>query len=577
MSPNHIPDAEPFEVAELNEGASLPLRNAAAQATAMAGLREPNFLHPTSIGFDIISHIRSLLVPAIVAVYSAARGGVWGLGFATLIFGGALVRTLVRYFTLRYCIKGSDFVVTEGLLFRRIRSVPIRRIQNVDLVQNVLHRLLGVAEVRIETASGTEPEATLRVLTHAQIEELRHAIFGGEAEPEVGTNPSSNFVGTNALATAALATSSVVSSQELSGVAAESPAAASSRRLIHHIPVRRLIAAGLASNRGAVLFGILFGLYFQSGFDSEDTAKRLTNKGWWSDLIRPLQPYLPSTDTLAGVVGLVALGLLVVFFCLRIVGIAWYILRFYDHQLTRHGNDLRISCGLFTKVSATIPRQRIQFISVHRTLFMRWMKLAAIRIETAGGSGGENENAASTVSRRWFLPVVAESDIARLLGELRPGNAWDESQFVWHAVSPLTARRLMRVSFLVSALLSAVGIWLWFPWGAAGGLVTLPLLSYLAIKKSRAMRYARTDWGVAYRSGLLTRKLSFAFYDRMQTISFNQTPFDRRWNMAAISVDTAAAGPADHLIDVPYLDAAFAAEQFRELQSLAARHRPSWG
>jgi putative membrane protein len=108
-------------------------------------------------------------------------------------------------------------------------------------------------------------------------------------------------------------------------------------------------------------------------------------------------------------------------------------------------------------------------------------------------------------------------------------------------------------------------------------LVTLPLLSLLAMKKSQAMRYARTDWGVAYRSGLWTRKLSFAFYDRMQTISFNQSPFDRRWNMAGISVDTAAAGPADHLVDVAYLDAAFAQQQFRELQSMAARHRPSWG
>ncbi len=548
-----------------------------SHSNAMADLHEPKFLHPSSILFDVLSHIRSFLVPAIVAVYSAASGGIWGLGIAALIFGSSLLHTLVRYFTLRYCIKGSDFVVTEGLLFRRVRSVPIRRIQNVDLLQNVLHRIFGVAEVRIETASGTEAEATLRVLTHTQIEELRHAIFGSEAdvsavEPVVSDTENDR-------------------SQPLAQVESknttvnDSHSASATRRLIHHIPLRRLIAAGLASNRGAVLFGILFGLYFQSGFDNQfrdgfdgrEAADQLTNAGWWNSMVVPVLDLLPSTDTVAGITTLVIIGLLFVFVTLRIVGIAWYILRFYDHQLTRQGNDLRISCGLFTKVSATIPRQRIQFISIHRTLFMRWMKLASIRIETAGGSATESENAASTVSRRWFLPVVAENDIVRLLNELRPGNAWDESQFVWHSVSPLTARRLMRVGIVASLLISGVGMWLWFPWGGAAGLITLPVLSYLAIKKSRAMRYARTDWGVAYRSGVLTRKLSFAFYDRMQTISFNQSPFDRRWNMATVSVDTAAAGPADHAIDVAYLDVDFATEQFRELQGKAALHRPSWG
>ena len=55
--------------------------------------------------------------------------------------------------------------------------MPVDRIQNVDLVQNPLHRMLRVAEVRVETASGTEPEATLRVLSMADVAKLRSEIF----------------------------------------------------------------------------------------------------------------------------------------------------------------------------------------------------------------------------------------------------------------------------------------------------------------------------------------------------------------------------------------------------------------
>ena len=114
------------------------------------------------------------------------------------------------------------------------------------------------------------------------------------------------------------------------------------------------------------------------------------------------------------------------------------------------------------------------------------------------------------------------------------------------------------------------------PWGWLAGPVAFPLLWLLIKKKSRSRKYARTDWGIAYQSGWLTRKLSFAFYDRIQALQVSQSPFDRRWKMASLSIDTAAAGPADHTIDIEYLDEEFAFSQFSELQQHAASHQPSW-
>ena len=206
------------------------------------------------------------------------------------------------------------------------------------------------------------------------------------------------------------------------------------------------------------------------------------------------------------------------------------------------------------------------------------MRLASIRIETAGGSGNENENAASTVSRRWFLPVVSQSHISTILEELRPGMQWADAapKLVWHGVSPQTEKRLSRIAFLWCVLISGVGLALTRPWGAVGGLVFLPILLFLVRRQSRARRYGRTDWGIAYRSGLLTRKLSFAFYDRIQAIEVQQTPFDRRWKMAQLHVDTAASGPAEHTIDISYLVDEFAFGQFDEIQQSAAQHQPTW-
>ena len=91
------------------------------------------------------------------------------------------------------------------------------------------------------------------------------------------------------------------------------------------------------------------------------------------------------------------------------------------------------------------------------------------------------------------------------------------------------------------------------------------------------MRYARTDDGVVFRSGILTRKTSMTFYEKIQTLGVDQNLFDRRWKMARLSVDTAAAGPAEHRIDIPLLDQSFAWEELEELRNRSSRHEPSFG
>jgi putative membrane protein len=106
------------------------------------------------------------------------------------------------------------------------------------------------------------------------------------------------------------------------------------------------------------------------------------------------------------------------------------------------------------------------------------------------------------------------------------------------------------------------------------GLLFIPAMAGWAIKKGSSHSYARTDFGLAYRSGLLTRKLSLTFFERIQSVSFNQSPFDRRWRMASLTVDTAAAGPAEHRISIPYLEAAFAMAEFDALRQLIASGNP---
>ena len=67
------------------------------------------------------------------------------------------------------------------------------------------------------------------------------------------------------------------------------------------------------------------------------------------------------------------------------------------------------------------------------------------------------------------------------------------------------------------------------------------------------------------------------FFDKVQTARFNQSPFDRRWKQARLVVDTAAAGPAEHVISIPYLDAGFADLEFQNISAIATTMQPDFG
>ena len=146
----------------------------------------------------------------------------------------------------------------------------------------------------------------------------------------------------------------------------------------------------------------------------------------------------------------------------------------------------------------------------------------------------------------------------------------DMEGYQWIPLAKRAQSRFIRIACVVSCVLVAAA-YLAFGWKLAiAALIAFPVLILYAIRKSQSVKYARTDFGVVYRSGVLAKKTSFSFFEKIQAASWRQTPFDRRWKMATLSVDTAAAGPAEHVIDIKYLDQEIAKEEYEQIVELAA-------
>src|SRR5207342_1316069 len=130
----------------------------AAQATAHVADRR---LHPWSWVFVLLQQMKQYVIPLVAAFFFGGdRNELWpliGVGVLALV-------SVWRHFTYRYGFSDEALIVRSGVLERSVRVIPFARIHNVALQQSLLHRMFGVAEVRLESAGGQKPEAEMRVL-----------------------------------------------------------------------------------------------------------------------------------------------------------------------------------------------------------------------------------------------------------------------------------------------------------------------------------------------------------------------------------------------------------------------------
>lgn len=498
------------------------------------GEPETRRLHPSSLLFTVGAQAKNFLLPGIVVLVLALQGGRGEL-WIMLLFIPAVVAALFQYWSYRYRFDRDELVVRQGIVFRNERHIPYARIQNIDLVQNPLHRLFRVAEVRLETAGGQKPEAVMRVLSLDAVQRMRARVFvdGRERDPTTQAAPA--------------------------GAAATSAGA-----VLHEMGGRDVFLFGLISNKGMVVVAAAIGAAWQLDlFDK-----------WMSSLSREsIERYghlLPRENPL--VTGLLVLAVVVALLAfMRFLSVVWAAAKFHGFRLARRGEDLRAEYGLLPHVTKTIPRHRIQLLSTAAGFLHRRCGRVAVQVETAG-STGEQEGASA--DRLWLAPLIRVQNVATLVHEALPEIDLDRVQ--WQPVSARARGRRFRLALYLSVLVTGLAVLGLGIWGLMSLLILVPLAWLSAKLYVEHTAYALVPGAVFFRSGWWNRRLSVARFSKIQSLERSESPFDRRHRMASLRVDTAGATRVGHAIDIPYLDAGVATRLMGELYDAAGRTAFRW-
>ncbi|MEU7871661.1 PH domain-containing protein [Dactylosporangium sp. NPDC049140] len=127
--------------------------------------------------------VRGAKLVALAAVAVSWRGlsdlGLlhWLIAMTVILIGAVLVSAVVWAVT-GFEVVGRELRVHEGLLSRRVRTIPLERVQAIDVVRPALARVFGLAELRLEVIGGGKTEAPLAYLTVAGATELRASLLG---------------------------------------------------------------------------------------------------------------------------------------------------------------------------------------------------------------------------------------------------------------------------------------------------------------------------------------------------------------------------------------------------------------
>ncbi len=442
-----------------------------------------------------------------------------------LLIVPSVLAAFARYFSFRLRYDDAELVIRSGILFRNERHVPYHRIQNLDAVQNVVHRALRVIEVRIDTGASKEPEATISVLPEAAFADMRRRVFAGR----VPASPDMAAEAATATATA-----------EQTG------------QTLLRLPVRELLLCGFLENRGLVLVAALYGLLWEVGLLGSLWNRIFESGGYAPGMVQNMMRTIAAGNRLPlAEMAVIASGVAVLLLLVRGLSMLWAVVRLYGFRLSRVGDDLRSEFGLTTRVSATIPIRRLQSVTIREPLLYRLFGRARVRVETAGGGGAQPGGQEKGPQREALAPIIRAGDVQALVAQLVPDV--DLARFDWQPPHPRAFRRAVKPALVIALLISA-GSAAILQWRA---LYAAPLIAgwlvFVTYKQIRRLAWAATDDVVVFRSGWLGRSVTIVPVARIQAVRRIETPFDRRTGMGRVRVDTAGAGPVSHRVDIPYL------------------------
>ncbi len=477
-------------------------------------------LHGAAIGvwlLDTGKILQALIIPLVFGSGAAGLREGDDTGFAVgaiayifigLVLANALLSPIFRYRRFRYRFDGGTLVIHGGGLFNKWRRViPLDKVQSVDVVQKLRHKLFGVVELNVEVVGGNQTEGSLAALAPEEAERIRSILLKKKEVPP---------------------------GEEQAPVDEALPFA--------RLGVKELLVAGITGGRVAVTALLLSQLMeiLPARFDIGDAVERLVSD---SSADRGI-------DLLILFIALSVLGFFIVALAISLVVTVF---TYWDFTIKHKDDRLVVTRGLLSAREAIIPLHRVQAIKMQENPIRRVLGYASLSVVVAGYSSNQNKQSQVTTM---LLPIGKKADAVRIAGEVLGSD--DIGDVVHLEPAPMRAIsiRIFDALVLTAALTIVSKVFFQNLYGLWSALVFLPV----AYGSYRALGHTVKRNHLVTRSGFLVRTTTVAPIKNIQQLEVRSSIFLRPIKLSNL-VAWVPKGSAKAL----YMDSARASERFHAL------------
>lgn len=485
-------------------------------------------LHPLTLIYRGITNIPGLLLPLYFVFFNQDQSEFFYLGIAALYGILVLPMLVLNWYYFNFWISPRELIIHQGIIAKKQRNIPMERIQNIEIHQNFLQRLLGIAKVTADTAGGTMSEASLEFVSYKDAEDIRQIIRSYQKDIEE-KKETINEASTD---------DSVDNIEECE------KESSSKHGIIFKMSLLEIAIYGMLRFRPLVLIGMFMLYQYFFSFNPESIFLQLEQSEDLKSIF--------DADGLTIVLYLL-LGIFITMLGSWLADILLTINQFYGFTLSYEDNKLLSEYGLLGKRKGIIPLKKLQSLVMKSNVITRKFKLYSLDMQTAGL--GKRDNTAESA-----LPLAKFDRVISLVKDIN-GFVFPEK---FENVSRKTIRRAL-IRYFIMILSFSIFAYFIVP-SALWLLLLTPLLYLAALLRYQYRGYSFNDSYIVIKQGFIYQRIFFIPIEKIQTLNLSANFFQRRLGLASLNIDTAATSS---LTDASIID--IAAEDADELLNLLGK------
>lgn len=442
--------------------------------------------------------IRAVAIPLIIFIVKANRELLIYLSITSVLI--LLLTLIFSYFSyLKFTFfldqQKQEFVINKGVFNKTLLTIPLEKIQQVNINQSLLQKIIGVYSLQIDTPGGDKKEVSINAINEQTAYRLKAHLLN-EKKEKLAENPSSEFID-------------------------ELP-----KNSFLKLSAGTLFKVGLTSNYGSSL-ALLTGFAYALFYNAKELIKTFdTDHGQVESAIKTGLSFFS-----------VGILIAIVLFVLLAINIIRTFVKYFDFEITKHKHSMLISSGLLAKKNTLLSPQKVQITTFSQNFFQRKFNLTNIKLKQAdsGETGDEKDLRKSNLEIPGCNPLERDEILTMILGKIPEENKTFNPNF----------RFLNLPMFLKVVLPVAIFLILCFNFPKLKPYYLLPIVYALVAMTMIYISYTKHRLMVSQdiiikKSGIWDITHEHIFPHKIQAITTFQYPWHKSVDVGHVNLHTAA-------------------------------------